>query len=94
MEEVGHSTTNGISAAIEARQAGDKLLALHIQDNDGSGEDQHLMPGQGVADWADFRRALDEVRFEGARTFEVGPGDSLDLTLHALVALRREWGVI
>lgn len=89
--DVGHSTANGISAALEARQAGDRLLALHIQDNDGSGEDQHLLPGQGVTDWVAFRQALEDVHFCGARTFEVGPGEGLPQTLQALVALRREW---
>lgn len=90
--DAGHSTANGISPAIEALQAGSRLMALHIQDNDGSGADQHLMPGDGVTDWDAFRRALDELGFQGARTFEVGPGACLNDTLKALSALRAAWG--
>jgi sugar phosphate isomerase/epimerase len=90
--DAGHSTCNHIGAGVEARLAGAKLFALHIQDNDGSGADQHLLPGRGVTDWDDFRRALDEIGFQGARTFEVGRGENLDNTLQALAALRHEWG--
>jgi len=89
--DAGHSTANGISAAAEVRQAASKLFALHIQDNDGSGADQHLMPGKGVTDWDAFRQALTEVGFSGAYTFEVGPGQCLEETLQQLAALREEW---
>ena len=67
--DTGHSNANGLSAAEDARIAGDKLLCLHIQDNDGLGQDQHLLPGQGTTDWAAFLDALTELRFSGPRTF-------------------------
>lgn len=87
--DVGHSTANSVSAAEETRQAGDKLLALHIQDNDGSGADLHWLPGDGVTDWPAFWRALDEMDFQSIRrTFEVGRGQDLDETLRRLAALR------
>ena len=89
--DAGHSTCNGISPAIEALQAGSRLMALHIQDNDGTGADQHLMPGDGVTDWGAFRSALEKLGFAGARTFEVGPGACLDDTLQALASLRAAW---
>lgn len=89
--DAGHSNANGLSVAAEVHEAGPRLLALHIQDNDGQGRDQHLLPGQGTADWEAFLQALDAVHFSGVRTFEVGPGDSLDDTLRALATLRAAW---
>lgn len=91
--DAGHSNANGLSVAAEVYEAGPQLLALHIQDNDGLGRDQHLLPGQGSADWEAFLQALDAVRFAGPRTFEVGPGQSLSHTLAALAALRADWAV-
>lgn len=89
--DAGHSNANGLSAAEEALQAGSKLFALHIQDNDGCGEDQHLLPGQGTTDWPAFLRALDMLAFAGPRTFEVGKGNTLAEQLAALAALREAW---
>ncbi len=89
--DAGHSTANGLSPADEARQARSHLLALHIQDNDGSGEDQHLIPGDGVTDWEAFREALQEIGFTGLRTFETGMGDDIEASLARLAAMRRAW---
>jgi sugar phosphate isomerase/epimerase len=89
--DVGHSNANGLDPAFEAEQAGDKLFALHLQDNDGLGEDQHLLPGQGTTDWESFLAALDRMRFVGLRTFEPGKGMSVEETLSALAALADVW---
>lgn len=89
--DAGHSNANGISPAVEVRQAGEKLLALHIQDNDGLGEDQHLLPGQGTTDWEAFLAALDQVRFAGLRTFESMKGMEAAEMLSALSALSQLW---
>lgn len=89
--DAGHSNANGISAAKEVLDAGDRLFALHIQDNDGSGEDQHLLPGRGTTDWKAFLDALDEINFDGVRTFEVMRGDEIEVILDLLSELRQEW---
>ena len=89
--DAGHSNANGQSAAEEALVAGDKLFALHIQDNDGGGQDQHLVPGRGTTDWNAFLDALDEMAFKGVRTFEVLLGADADTLLQELAMLRREW---
>ncbi len=89
--DAGHSNASGLSAAQEALEAGARLFALHIQDNDGLGKDLHWLPGQGTTDWEAFLRALDALHFAGPRTFEVGPGQNLEETLAALAALRRAW---
>lgn len=41
-----------------------RICALHLHDNDGSG-DQHLVPGQGVVDFDDLARRLVEADYEG-----------------------------
>lgn len=89
--DAGHSHANGYSPADDAREAQAELLALHIQDNDGGGEDLHWLPGRGTIDWGAFLDALDEIDFAGMRTFEVGAGLDAADTLEALATLRRDW---
>lgn len=89
--DAGHSNANGLSAAKEVLEAGERLIALHIQDNDGSGEDQHILPGRGTTDWGAFLASLDTIGFEGLRTFEVMRGDDAEAILQGLARLRREW---
>ena len=89
--DAGHSNANGLSAAEEVLEAGEKLIALHIQDNDGGGEDQHLLPGLGTTDWDAFLSALDANGFAGLRTFEVLKGADADALLEEIARLRREW---
>ena len=89
--DAGHSNANGMSAAEEVLEAGEKLFALHIQDNDGQGQDQHLLPGRGTTDWEAFLDALERIGFEGPRTFEVARGDEMDVLLAGLSVLRQEW---
>lgn len=90
--DAGHSNANGFGAHEEVRLAGKKLLAVHIQDNDGLGEDQHWMPGVGTTDWQRFIHALDESAPDCIRTFEVGAKDADPNDLLAeLALLREEW---
>lgn len=57
---------------LEAR---DYLKALHIADNDGSG-DQHLLPFEGgKVDWQGVMRGLRDIGYNGLFNFEI-PGES------------------
>ncbi len=90
--DAGHSNANGASAADEVRAAGGKLLAVHIHDNDGRGEDLHWFPGRGTVDWPAFLAALDEVGFESPRSFEVpSRRGATRATLEDLAALAAGW---
>jgi len=89
--DAGHANANGRSAAAEAREAGDRLLALHIQDNDGLGEDQHWLPGCGTTDWEAFLVALKDMGFQGLSTFELNAAVSLEDALAALRTVREAW---
>lgn len=89
--DAGHSNANGVSAASEAAEAGERLFAVHIQDNDGAGGDQHIMPGLGTTDWPALLAVLDEINFAGPRTFEVLRGDAPKALLRTMDELRRCW---
>ena len=75
------------------RESGRLLQALHLHDNDGSG-DQHLLPyGVGNIDWADVFAALKEIRYQGLMNFEI-PGERrgpLSVRLAKLDYLRAIW---
>jgi sugar phosphate isomerase/epimerase len=89
--DVGHSNVVGLSAAQEALDGGALLFCLHIQDNDGLGQDQHLLPGEGTINWSDFLIALDTLHFAGMRTFEVLRGHEPDLLLQGMADLAKAW---
>ncbi len=67
--DTGHAFANGLDLAREVRDSGDRLIALHVHDNDGE-LDRHWPPGRGKIDWPPFLEALRETRFEGAWTLE------------------------
>lgn len=90
--DAGHANANGRNGAEEVRACGGGILCVHIQDNDGKGGDQHLVPGRGTVDWEAFLAALDRAAPDCVRNFEVGPRtDDLDATLAELTRLRRRW---
>ena len=49
---------------------GDRLVAFHLHDNDGS-EDQHLIPGEGKIDWRRVVAGLRAAGYSGPLTMEV-----------------------
>ncbi len=80
--DVGHGNVQGLDMAESVRQCGERLIALHIQDNDGS-SDQHLAPTRGSIDWEAGIAALREIGFEGIFNLEI-PGERglpVELTL-------------
>ena len=89
--DVGHSNAVGLSAAQEALDGGARLFCLHIQDNDGLGQDQHLLPGEGTINWPDFLMALETIHFAGMRTFEVLRGHEPALLLQGMADLAKQW---
>lgn len=64
----GHAVLSG-QADLVVRYAG-RLIATHLHDNDGSG-DQHRMPGEGIADWAMILRAVSQADYGGTVNLEV-----------------------
>ena len=61
--DVGHAWCCGYAPDV-LKQCAVAPLSLHIQDNNGSG-DQHLIPGDGTIDWALFTGTLREIGYLG-----------------------------
>ena len=56
--------------------AGDKLRALHIADNQGKGDDQHMMPfAKGRVDFSEVVGALRLINYDGLFNLEI-PGET------------------
>jgi sugar phosphate isomerase/epimerase len=53
------------------REAGDRLLATHLHDNEGL-QDQHLVPMMGSIPWGPAMAALREIRYDRPLILEVG----------------------
>ena len=76
--DTGHMELTHRDPADYIRQVGKRLKILHMHENDAIG-DLHQMPytfgsklEDGV-DWNDFRKALDEIGFDGTLSFETFP---------------------
>jgi len=93
--DAGHSNTGGNDVAAEALAAGEKLFAVHLQDNHGMhDQDEHLLPGRGTVGWDAFLDALDRMDFTGPRTIEIaldGCEGPLDRKMAQLSDLRERW---
>jgi len=73
--DTGHAILEGWDNAEAVRVAGDLLIALHIADNDGSG-DQHRIPYSydSKVDWPSVVAALKEIGYQGLFNLEI-PGE-------------------
>ncbi len=91
--DVGHTHANGLDPTAEMREAGDRLLEVHLQDNDGSGEDQHWIMGAGTIDWDAYHETVDDLVFEGFQVFETLYGDTPTALLDQLAGIRRRWTI-
>jgi sugar phosphate isomerase/epimerase len=49
---------------------GNRLMAMHLNDNDGK-EDMHLLPFDGSIDWNKIARQLKDIQYKGAIALEV-----------------------
>lgn len=79
--DTSHANMIGLDPTAMIREVGPHLIATHISDNDGSG-DQHRTPGNGSIDWPAVTKALREVGYTGLFNLEI-PGER-----HALLPLR------
>lgn len=71
--DTGHVFIEGHTPDAAVRAFADRLLAFHIQDNDGK-VDQHNLPPFGAIDWNAFADAVRESGFCGSFTYEVMGG--------------------
>ncbi|MCY4113500.1 MAG: sugar phosphate isomerase/epimerase [Chloroflexi bacterium] len=73
--DTGHAVVNGLNPASEARAAGERLIATHLQDTDGL-DDRHWVPGAGHIDWDELVSTLRQIGYTGRWTFELSSRDS------------------
>lgn len=64
----GHAILTG-QADLVVRY-GDRLIATHLHDNDGS-DDQHRLPGKGKADWPMIVNAIKQAGYSGTVNLEL-----------------------
>jgi len=69
--DTSHANMIDLDIPAAVRELGPHLVAVHVSDNDGSG-DQHRFPGCGTVDWPGFMAALGEVGFAAPLNFEIG----------------------
>lgn len=68
--DTGHALVSSEQPGEAVRLFGKEYLrTLHVHDNDGTG-DYHKLPGDGIADWQDFGKALHEIEFDGVLSLE------------------------
>lgn len=75
--DAGHRNCNEPDAGLLSL-FGDKLVALHLHDNDGTG-DQHRIPFEGGIDWPEQMRRIADTGYTGPTTLECtagGPGST------------------
>jgi sugar phosphate isomerase/epimerase len=78
--DVGHAHLAGWELEELARAVGGRLAQIHVHDNLGLADD-HLMPGQGVLDWAGLRTGLAQAGSKATLILESGPFLSADDTM-------------
>lgn len=71
--DTSHAHAARLNVAAVVRELGPHLVATHISDNDGSG-DQHRTPGSGTIDWPAVMAAFREVNYTGLFNLEI-PGE-------------------
>lgn len=79
--DTSHANVVGLDIPATVREFGPRLVATHISDNDGSG-DQHRTPGNGHINWVQVMRAFQTAGYDGLFNLEI-PGER-----HPVPALR------
>ncbi len=68
--DTGHACLTSIDVAQFIRLTGDRLMALHINDNRQKG-DEHLLPFDGLVDWKGVAEALRAIGYDHDFAFEL-----------------------
>lgn len=91
--DVGHANVNGWDIPATVRALGNRLVACHVHDNDGSGDD-HLPVGQGNVDWSAYFEAVKECAPEAVQVMEYCCGfkDAASLEEH-LAELQKQYAL-
>ena len=61
----------GEKAGNFLRKVGDRVITLHVSDNDFI-EERHWLPGEGKQDWKEILKALNDINYSGIWMYEIG----------------------
>jgi protein FrlC len=75
--DTGHLNLSGEDVESAFHKAGDFLLQVHVNDNDGCHQ-QNNIPGEGTFDFPRLARLLQKIRYDGYLTVEIGWQYSFD----------------
>lgn len=68
--DLGHAVLTRDNLLQSIPLAGDRILSIHADSNDGQ-TDLHLLPSQGVVDWESVKAALLQSGYEGKYVLEI-----------------------
>ncbi len=68
--DFGHANIMGCNQAEALRAIGNRLVAVHVQDNYGVNDD-HLAPFYGTIDWPVIMKTLKEINYKYDFTYEI-----------------------
>lgn len=88
--DVGHAILNGWSPAQAIRDLGDRLLAVHLHDNDGA-TDSHLPIGQGAIPWSELAEEIGRLPDSCSLVLEYNYGAPLEALPQAKQQILSLW---
>lgn len=86
--DIGHAHWNGWDIPRLISEVGSRLFAVHLHDNDGTG-DQHLPMRRGTVDWEPVFSALRSAPRDVSLVLEYGTGTPLAVLARDAAALER-----
>lgn len=90
--DTSHAHAAGLDLVAMIESLGPHLMATHISDNDGSG-DQHKLPGNGGIDWVAVVQALRAAGYRGPFNLEI-PGEHCAIPGLAALKIRHARQVV
>ena len=86
--DVGHAAACRLDSAVEIAAAGDRLVTVHVDSNDGE-DDLHWLPPRGIVDWQADKRLLVAGGYAGRYVIELKGYDDPEGILAQAVAFAK-----
>lgn len=87
--DTSHAAAKGDRVGEYIDRLGERIRHLHLSDSYQSGNDDHLIPGEGEITWEPLWKFLET--FNGFIIFELPPDDKAEDTINQLDSIRMEW---
>lgn len=89
--DIGHAHLNEWDIPQVLKDLKNRILALHIHDNDGTSDD-HLPIGEGTIQWKEIFEAINELSTDCQLILEYAPGTSLEKLVEGKKLLQQNKG--